>query len=45
MKTKKDLYETPSTEVFEVKTECVICQSGLEPLSPFEPISGDPLIP
>ena len=26
----KDLYDAPSTQVFEVKIEGVICQSGLE---------------
>ena len=25
----KDLYDAPSTQVFEVKTEGVICESGL----------------
>ena len=25
----KELYEAPSTQVFEVKTEGVICESGL----------------
>jgi len=27
-KTMKEMYETPQTRVFEVKTEGVICQSG-----------------
>ena len=46
METKhKDLYDAPSTRVFEVKTEGVICTSGIpDPLDPFTP-GGDPLNP
>lgn len=42
MNTKhKELYQTPQTDVLEVKTEGVICQS-MDPLDPFNP-GGDPL--
>ena len=46
METKhKDLYDAPSMLVFEVKTEGVICTSGIpDPLDPFTP-GGDPLNP
>ena len=35
----KDLYEAPSTRVFEMKIEGVICQSGL--YDPTDYIHGD----
>ena len=31
IKNNKELYETPSTRVFEVKTKGVICQSLTDP--------------
>jgi hypothetical protein len=46
METKhKELYETPETEVLELKSEGVICTSGdvIDPLDPFVP-GGDPFI-
>ena len=43
MNSKTNLfYERPTTEVVHVQTEGVICESTLEPLSPFTP-GGDPL--
>ena len=31
IKKNKELYESPSTQIFEVKTEGVICQSLTDP--------------
>ncbi len=39
IKKNKELYEAPSTRVFEVKIEGVICQSGLN--DPTDYIPGD----
>ena len=36
----KETYKSPQTEVFEVKTEGVICASDLE--TGFDPTFGDP---
>lgn len=46
IKKNKELYESPSTQVFEVKTEGVICTSGggIDPNDPFTP-GGDPFNP
>ena len=45
IKKNKELYDAPSMLVFEVKTEGVICTSGIpDPLDPFTP-GGDPLNP
>ncbi len=43
MKSKTNLfYESPTTEVVQVQTEGVICESTVNPPSPFTP-GGDPL--
>ena len=38
----KERYDSPSTQVFEVKCQGIICQSGVEGIDPFI-IGGDPL--
>lgn len=40
----KKLYDAPTTEVVDIKTEAGILSGSLDPLNPFTP-GGDPLNP